>query len=117
MAYPVFYPFKTRHYQATTTASNTICSVAVAQRGKLVGAVVATVPVATHSAAANALDITVNGSTVSGWGALTITTSTGNGSTIIPAPTATTFLNPGDVLATVASSVTGTMTTFIVNEF
>jgi len=117
MAYHTFFPFKTRTYTAQTTSSNTINSTVVIARGKLDSVWYATTPLATHSAAANALDVTVNGSTATGLGALTITTSTGNTASGPFRPTANVFLSAGDVLATVASSITGGQATFVVREF
>lgn len=119
MALPIFYPFKTRYYTASSssTAAGTIASVGVAARGKLIGATLTTNSQTTHSQATNAVDITVNGSTVTGWGGLVVTTSTGNSATVFGPPTATTYVKPGDVLSTVTSSVAGNCTVFIVQEF
>lgn len=116
MAYPTFYPFKVRHYQASSTTSNTVVSAPVVARAKLIGAALVTSTLASQTAA-GVVDITVNGSTASGYGGLSITTSTGNSATVFPAPTANVFLAPGDVLATVASSVVGFNCTYIVREF
>ena len=119
MALPISYPFKTTYYNAnsTSTAAGTISSVGIAARGKLIGATLVTNSQTTHSQATNAVDITINGSTVSGYGGLVVTTSTGDSATVFGPPTATTYVKPGDVLATVTSSVAGNNTTFIVREF
>jgi hypothetical protein len=63
------------------------------------------------------IDLTVNGSTAAGMGGISVTTSTGNSSTYLGTPTATTYLNAGDVLATVASSVVAYSAEFVLAEF
>jgi hypothetical protein len=117
VSYHTYYPFKTRIYTAQTTTTNTICGTVVIARGKLDSVWYATTPLQTQSAAANALDITVNGSTATGLGALTITTSTGNTASGPFFPTANVFLKAGDTLASVCSSLVGGQTTYIVREF
>lgn len=126
MALPIFYPFKTRVLNATSTTSNAVMSVAVPARAKLVNAFYATTPQQSQTAAGTA-DITVNGSTAgtaggaTGWTGIAVTTSTGSSSTNLGAANtgtvATQFLNAGDVLATVYSSCVGGNTTFVVQEF
>ena len=116
MALPIYYPFKTRIYNATQSSSNGIAAVAIAARAKLVTALVVTGSSAAQTAAGT-IDITVNGSTASGLTGIAVTTSTGNGSTVVGSPTKVTYLNVGDVLATVASSVVGYTATFVVQEF
>jgi hypothetical protein len=125
MSYPNFYPFKTRVLNATSTTSNVIMSVAVPARAFLVDAFYNTTPQQTHTAVGTA-DITVNGTTAgigggaTGWTGLTVTTSTGNSSTrlgTLVGNASTVYLNSGDVLATVLSSVVGGNTTFVVREY
>ncbi len=116
MALSTFYPFKVRHYQASSTTSNQTVSAPVVARGQLLGCWVATTPLASQTAVGT-VDVTVNGSTAAGLTGITITTSTGNSATNLGAPTSATFLNAGDVLATIASSVVGHSATFIVREF
>jgi len=116
MALPNYFPFKTRTYNASSTSSNTILSSAVISRSKLIGGFYTTSSVASQTAV-GVVDVTVNGSTATGMGAITITTSTGNSATNLGGPTAVTYLKEGDVLATVASSVVGGTVTFITQEF
>jgi|SRR6478672_7918075 hypothetical protein len=116
MAYPVVNPFKTRVLNASSSSSNTMMSVAVPARAKLMGAFYATTPLQTHTAVGTA-DITVNGSTAAGMTGITVSTSTGNSSTNLGIPTSTVFLNAGDVLATVLSSCVGGNTSFVLREF
>jgi hypothetical protein len=97
MALPVFYPFKTRVLNATATSSNSIASVVVPARAKLITAWLATNPGAAQTAQ-GAVDLTVNGSTAAGMGGIAITTSTGNSSTNLGGPSSLTYLNSGDIL-------------------
>jgi len=114
MAYPIFYPFKTRVLNATSTSSNQTVSVPVPARAKFVTAYLATTPLASQTAA-GAVDLCVNGSTAIG--GVSITTSTGNSSTSLGFSTSVVYLNAGDVLSTVASSVVGYSVSFVVQEF
>jgi len=116
MAYPTFYPFKSRHYHVTTASSNQTVSVPIVARGRLVTAYLATIPTAAQTAAGT-VDIAVNGTAVTGWSGVSITTSTGNTSTNLGSPTATSYVGAGDVLSTVASSVVGYSAIIVVQEF
>lgn len=124
MAYPQFYPFKTRVLNATSTSSNTIMAVPVPARSKFINAYYVTTPLASQTAVGT-IDITVNGSTAgtaggfSGWTGITVTTSTGNTSTNLGTSVSAgvQYLNAGDVLATVASSVVGGGVSFVLQEF
>jgi len=116
MAYPQFYPFKTKYLQASTTSSNTISSTVVPARAKLLGAWYAPTPVASHTAVGTAT-VAVNGTSVTGMSAITVTTSTGDSATNLGSPTVDTYLNAGDVLSTLCSSVTGGVTQYILREF
>jgi len=125
MAYPNFYPFKTRVLNASSTSSNTIMSVAVPARALLIDAFYVTTSLQSQTAAGTA-DITVNGSTAgtggsaTGWTGLSVTTSTGNSSTQLSVKlgnASTVYLNAGDVLATVLSSCVGGNTSYVVREF
>ncbi len=116
MAYPTFYPFKTKYLQATSTTSNSIMSTVAPARAKLIGAWYTTTSLSAHTAV-GVVDVTVNGSTATGMGALTVSTSTGASATNLGGPTAVTYLSAGDVLATVASSVVGGAVTFVVQEY
>jgi len=124
MALPIFYPFKTRVLNATSTTSNQIVSVPVPARAKFINAFVATTPLASQTAVGT-IDVTVNGTTAglsggnTGWTGITVTTSTGNSSTNLGTGVSAgvQFLNAGDVLATIASSVVGYSVSFVVQEF
>ena len=116
MALPIFYPFKTRTLQASSTTTNSIMSVAVPARGRLIGAYYATSPQSSHTAVGTAT-VAVNGTSVTGMTAITVTTSTGDGSTNLGAPTVTTNVKAGDVLSVSCSSCVGGTATFIVKEF
>ena|SRR5690242_14108313 len=116
MAYPTFYPFKSRHYHVTTTSSNQTVSVPVVARGRLVNAYVATTPLAAQTAAGT-IDIDVNGTAASGWSGVAVTTSTGNSATNLGSPTSVSYVGAGDVLSTVASSVVGYSAIIVVQEF
>jgi|SRR6185437_3260815 len=114
MALPIFYPFKTKYFTATSTSSNSQVSIPIPARAKLLTAWVATTTAASQTAAGT-VAVTQNGTTVIT--AASITTSTGNGSTNLGNPSSATYLAAGDVLATVASSVVGYSATFVVQEF
>jgi hypothetical protein len=124
MAYPIFYPFKTRVLNASTTSSNVVMSVAVPARAKFINAFYVTTNQASQTAVGTA-DITVNGSTAgtaggfAGWTGITVTTSTGNSSTNLGTGVSAgvQYLNAGDVLATVLSSCVGGTTSYVVQEF
>lgn len=116
MALPINYTFKTRALTCTTSSTNSICSVAVPTRGKLLNVWYATDPKVAQTATGG-VNITLNGSAVSGYTLSSITTSTGDSATNLGAPTADTFVKPGDVLATSCSSVVGGTTTFLIKEF
>ena len=124
MAIPFLYPFKTRVLNATSTTSNTIMSVAVPARCKLINAFYATTSLASQTAVGTA-DITVNGSTAgtaggfAGWTGITVTTSTGNSSTNLGTGVSAgaQYLNQGDVLATVISSSVGGSVSYVVQEY
>jgi hypothetical protein len=93
-----------------------MASCTVPARAKLVGAFYATTPLQTHTAVGT-IDVQLNGTGVTGMTGITVTTSTGNSSTNLGTPTATTFCNAGDVLATLGSSVVGGNTSFVLREF
>lgn len=117
MALPSFFPFRTRHYQATTTTSNAIASVAVPARGELIKAYYATTPQQSQTAAANYVTVAVNGTSVTGWSSFTVTTSTGNSATDLGSPTAKSFVVAGDVVSVAASSCVGGTLTVVIREF
>ena len=98
-------------------ASNSVAVVPVIARSYFIGALITTTPLNAQGAGGT-MDFTVNGSTIAGLGGVSISSSTGNTSTIIgfPPPTIQ-FLNAGDVLAAWANSVTGFSGTFILGEF
>lgn len=124
MAYPVFYPFKSRVYNATMTSSNTTSAVAVAARSKLLNVWYA---YNASQTAAGAVDITINGSTAAGAGAIATTTTTAGTSVQLYSIFSNTaslnstggilYLNPGDVLGTSGSSQAAGTVTFVVQEF
>jgi len=117
MAYPTFLPFKSRHYQASSTSSNALISAPVVARGKYITAFYATTPMQSQTAAANTCEVLVNNSVVISSGGV-VSTSTGNGATQIPVTaTSAIFVNPGDVLVTVLSSCVGGTITHVVQEF
>lgn len=117
MAYPNYFPFKTRLYEASSTTSNTVMSTPVVARAKYVTAFYATTPQQSHTAATNTAEILVNGSVVVS-SATVVATSTGNTSTQIPiTATGTIYLAQGDVLSTVCSSCVGGQTVYVVQEF
>ena len=117
MAYPTFFPFKTRVLNATSTTSNTIISVAVPARAKYVTGYFATTSGQSQTAAANTAEVLVNGSVVVSSGTA-VTTSTGNGSSNIPVTaTSAIYLSAGDVLSTVLSSCVGGNMSYVVQEF
>ena len=123
MALPIFFPFKTRVLNATSTTSNSITPVAVPARSKLINAF--WVPANTVLASSGTIDITVNGSTAgtaggfAGWTGISISSSTGNASTNlgVSVSAGVQYLNSGDVLATVISSSVGGTISFVVQEF
>ncbi len=119
MAYPVFYPFKTRMYQASTTSSaTTTLSAVVAARGKYLGGYVSGNGT-NGTTVASVVDILLNGTGVTGSTGVA-TTSTGNfASYIIPPPTTSIYLKPGDVLtcSTTDVSTGGISITHVVQEF
>lgn len=115
MALPIFYPFKTRHYQATAISSNGIAAVPVVARGKVISVSIA--PLKTDQTATGAMDIAVNGSTATGLGAVAISTGVAGVISYTFAPTAAVFVGAGDVLSTVSSSVVATNTVISVQEF
>ena len=124
MALPIYYPFKSRVLNATTITSNTVAEVAVAARAQLLDVWVA--PLASQTAV-GAIDITINGSTAAGAGAIATTTSTAgtamhlysaySNSASINSTGGQLFLNAGDVLGTSSSSCVATNVTFVVKEF
>jgi len=117
MAYPNYFPFKTKYLHATSTTSNTIISLAVPQRAKYITGFFATTPLQSQTAATNTCEVLVNGSVIVSSGTA-VTTSTGNGSTQIPVTaTSAIYLAQGDVLSTVLSSCVGGNMTYIVQEF
>jgi hypothetical protein len=115
MAYPVSYPFKTRIVNATSTTSNTIMSVAVSARAKLIGAFYATTSGLSHTAVGTA-SVAVNGTAVSGM-LTTVTTTTGTLGTDLGTPSVATFVNPTDILSVTLSSCVGGNTSFVLREF
>jgi len=108
---------------ATSTSSNSKLFVTVPFRCELMGAAYATTPLAAQTAAGT-LDIivlsaqtTTTGMTIPGWGGLTVSTSTGKTSTRFAEPTAETYLNSGDVLCSIGSSLVGGTISFLTREF
>lgn len=117
MAYPTFYPFKSRHYQASSTTSNSLMTTPVVARGRYITGYFATTPMQSHTAATNTCETLVNNSVVVSSGTA-VTTSTGTVGTQIPVTaTSVIFVNPGDVLVTVLSSCVGGTMTHVVQEF
>ena len=124
MAYPVFYPFKSRVLNATSTSSNTTTAVAVPARAKLLNVWYA---YNQSQTAAGGVDITINGSTGAGVGAIATTTTTAgtsvqlysafSNSASINSTGGQIFLNAGDVLGTSGSSQASGTVTFVVQEF
>lgn len=118
MAYPVYYPFKTRVLTATSsTTPSPTCFVVVPARAKYVQAMITTDARLSHTAATNQVDISINGSTMATMGDFAVTTSTGNVVTTVVPTTFSTILNAGDVLGTWGSSVAGLVVTHILQEF
>ena len=118
MAYPTYYPFKTRILTATSsTTPSPVCFVVVPARARYVQALIANDPRLSHTAATNQVDISINGSTMATMGDFAITTSTGNTVTTVIPTTNTTILNAGDVLGTWGSSVAGLVVTHVLTEF
>lgn len=116
MAYPIFYPFKVRHYNATSTSSQGTQSVPVVARGKLLS--VAAAPNGTNqTATAGEFSVTVNGTTATGMGSIAATSGVAGVIQYSGSPTGVVYVNQGDVLATVASSLVGCTYTFVVQEF
>ena len=117
MAYPTFYPFKSKYYDASSTSSNAIISTPVVARGKYITAYFATTPMQSQTAAANTCEVLINNSVVVSSGTA-VTTSTGTGSTQIPiTATSVIYVNPGDAIVTVLSSCVGGTITHVVQEF
>ena len=127
MAYPVFYPFKTRVLNASSSSSNGSQQVAVPARAKYVSAVYAPTPQTAQTAAVNTCEIILwpvqltnnTTATIISSGTLTaIVTTTGTAGTQIPI-TATTaiYVNAGDILATQLSSCVGGTVSFVLQEF
>ncbi len=118
MAYPVFYPFKTRMYQATTTSSAATVNCVVGARGKYLGGYVSA---GSSSILSVVADVLLNGTGITGSTGTSITSSTSplmGGGVAIPAPTVSTFVNAGDVLGTLVSTALGGYSvTHIVQEF
>ena len=125
MSYPVFYPFKSRVYNSTMTSSNTTSAVAVAARAKLLNVWYAYNAAQTS---AGGVDITVNGSTVTGAGGIATTTTTAgtsvqlysigsNSAASLNSTGGIVYLNAGDVLGTSGSSQAAGTVTFVVQEF
>jgi hypothetical protein len=118
MAYPTYYPFKTRVLTATSsTTPSPACFVVVPARARYVQALIGNDPRLSHTAATNQVDISINGSTMATMGDFAITTSTGNTVTTVVPTTNLTVLNAGDVLGTWGSSVAGLVVTHILQEF
>ncbi len=119
MAYPVFYPFKTRVLNAVSSSSNGFMTVAVPARAKYVSAIYAPTPLTSHTAATNTCEVLVNNSVVVSSGTATaVATTTGTLATIIPLTAATAiYVNPGDVLTVQLSSCVGGNMSFVLQEF
>lgn len=116
MAYHTIGNIRTKYYFASSTTTNGQMSVAVNKRGQYIGGYYATSLTAAQTAAGQ-LAIAVNGNSVAGSSAISVTTSTGNSSTQLPIPTANTYLAAGDVLSVTCSSCIGGAVTFAVVEF
>ncbi len=125
MSLPVYYPFKTRVLNATSSSSSGTSAVAVAARSKLLNVWYA---YNASQTGAGAVDLTVNGSTIAGAGGIATTTTTAgtsvqlysvgsNSAASINSTGGIQFLNAGDVLGTSASSQAVGTVTFVVQEF
>ena len=135
MAYPVFYPFKTKYYSVATTSTSgaPTSTVVVAARCKYIGGYYVPNQIAgtgTNVTGFDVLYITGATSTVAPTATtissgVSVTTSTGTlavafgpfTSNANTASTATVYLNAGDILYTSASTGVGGFITHIVQEF
>lgn len=118
MAYPTFYPFKSRTYSEGDTSTSATISVVVAARGKYMGGQVACL---SSDVLTTVADVLLNGTGIAGSTGISITSSTlpnKGGGVAIPLPTTVTYVNPGDILGTSYSSSLGGFTvTHVVQEF
>ncbi len=121
MAYPVFYPFKTRMYQATTTASAASVpgiSCVVGARGKYLGGFFSA-NIAAGTTSTGTVDVLLNGTGIGGSTGVASTSTGVFASYVIPIPTTAIYLNAGDVLTASSTNIAvgGWSVTHIVQEF
>lgn len=124
MAYPTFYPFKTRVINTATTSTAATCVVPVPARAKFVGGYIAT-----NGAVANTVpgvwEIDWSGATststpavITGLSNITSTTTTTAVQSVqIPIPAPIFYVNAGDVLSVVGSSTPGFSASLVLQEF
>ncbi len=126
MAYPTFYPFKTRVLNASSSSSNAQMSVAVPARAKYIGAVYSPTWLTAHTAAVNTCEVVVTTQNagvpdtvvISSGTQTAVTTTTGTIGTAIPVTASSVvFLNPTDILTTQLSSCVGGTMSYVVQEF
>ena len=118
MAYPVFYPFKTRMYQVMSSSTSATINNVIAARGKYLGGFVTA---ASSSTLTPVFDVLLNTVGVTGSTGISITSSTVpnlGGGVAIPPPTTSIFVNPGDVLSVQTSTCLGGFSvTHVIQEF
>ncbi len=130
MAIPFFYPFKTRILEASTTSTAaTVLTVVVPHRGRLdsVNLSVGMIGAQTGAASVDFIQVAsgfstaaaILGTTISGMGTVAlgaaVTTTTGGSFNFVP--TASTFVNPGDLLTLSATGCVGPNVAWVIKEF
>ncbi len=118
MAYPVFYPFKSRMYETQSSSTSATASTVIAARGKYLGGFVTAL---SSSILTPVFDVLVNSVGIAGSTGISITSSTVanlGGGVVIPLPTTAFYVNPGDVLSVQTSTCLGGFSaTHVVQEF
>ncbi len=117
MAYHTIGTFKKRAYTASNHSSTTAAAFVVPNRAKLIE-VLQTVKV-NQTATAGSWTVSQNGTQITGLSSVAVTTGAVGESTAAStgAPTSETFLQRGDVLSVVGSSLVASNWTFTVQEF
>ncbi len=128
MAYPVFYPFKTRvlNCSSSSTVAPAIATVSVPSRGKFLTGYFNTNGAVGNTVASggiidglfySASTSTAGPAAVAGSTGIATTTTTAIQMFIIPPPTVTQFVNAGDVLSVQSSSTPGFACSLVIQEF
>ena len=118
MALGFTYPFKVKYYDLSSTSTSGTISAVIAARGKYLGGQVSCL---SSDVLTTVIDMLLNNVGITGSTGISITSSTAfakGGGVAIPLPTVSTFVNPGDILATsYTSSLGGVAVTHAVAEF